>query len=190
MRSSSEQLKALRRPETVLAALVLLLAVYAYTLYQSAQEAEQAKTENAGGVTAATQKLIIFQRNNDRAKLLDRLAQVNAEPEPEVLPTYEDALALDDLITAYSDDLGLPLTGFERIDTLKTIGEREFPAVSYSIVVRGDEQGLTGMLGLLEQFPTALVRTVEFNRPLVDEDVDQSTVPAWEMILELDIVYQ
>ena len=97
---------------------------------------------------------------------------------------------MDDLLADYSNDLGLPLTGFERIDTVKAIGEKEFPAVAYSIVVRGDEEGLTGMLALFAQFPTALVRTVEFNRPVVDEDAELNLVPAWEMKVELDIIYQ
>lgn len=190
MRSSSEQLKALRRPETLLALLLLVMAVYAYTLYQSAQAAQQSKEELDTKTGVATQNLINYRQNNDRASLQEELEQVQAEPEPKFLPAYEDALALDTLVTTYSDDLDLPLTGFERVDTVQTIGDSEFPAVSYLIVVRGDEEGLTGMLSLLNRFPTALLRTVEFNRPVVDEEDEQATVPAWEMKLELDIIYR
>ena len=187
-RNSVQQLKSLARLEVGLAGLVLVLAVFAYNLYQQAQEAQDNQAAQDHDISVLRDDLVYFENNNDKEKLLEELEQLRAMPKPVSLPGHGVALSLGNAITEYARRENLPLTGFDRVDFVTTVGEAEFSAVKFTITAVGDEKRLTGILQLLREFPTALVRTLEFIRPLAEGE--ETLAGAWKMTLNVDVIYR
>ena len=80
------------------------------------------------------------------------------------------------------------MTGFDRVDFVTTLEETEYTAVKFTVTAVGDENRLTGMLELVSEFPTAMVRTLEFiSPPARGEDAPAG---AWEMTLNVDVIYR
>lgn len=187
-KSTVLQLKSLARLEVGLAGLVLVLAVFAYNLYQEAQDAQDEKAVQEHDLSVLRDDLFYFESNNDKEKLLEELGQLTSSPAPQSLPPYRVALSLGNAITEYARSEDLPLTGFDRLDFVTILEETEYSAIKFTVTAVGDEKRLTGMLDLLSAFPTANVRTLEFIRPLaVDEDARAGT---WQMTLNVDVIYR
>ena len=186
---SASQLRVLLRLEGILVVLVLVLAYLAYQQYQQAQEATENRETQQRRLEALRDDLVFFETNNDKQKLEEELVQVrNVLPE-QGLPNYQQALAVGRTITNFAQEQNLPLTSFDQVQVLLTLAEdAAFPALRYTIIVRGDEDGLTAMLGLLKQSPTAKVTTLEFTRPRGGGEADRQTL--WEMKLDMDVIYR
>ena len=181
-------LKALARLEVALAGLVLVLAIFAYNLRLQVQEAEANQASQDRRLMAIRDDLIFFDSHNDRGKLQEELIQLRSTPAPPSLPPHRVALSLGNRITEYAQSQELPLTGFDRVEFVTTLDETEYSAVKFTVTAVGDEKRLTGMLELLSEFPTAMVRTLEFIRPLpADEDARAGT---WQMTLNVDVIYR
>lgn len=183
-----QQLKSLARLEVALAVLVLALGAFAYNLYQQAQEAQANQVTQDRRLAALEDDLIFFDSNNDKEKLQEELRQLRSTPAPPALPPYRVALSLGNRITEYAQSQDLPLTGFDRIDFSTTVDETEYSAVKFTVTVVGDEEQLTGMLELLSEFPTAMVRTLEFIRPLAGGEGARGS--AWQMTFNVDVIYR
>ena len=190
-RVSFQKLRPLARLEVALAVFVLALAWFAYNLYQQAQEAEENQANQDRRLSALRDDLVLFESNNDKEKLQEELRQLESTPAPPSLPSYTGALSLGNTITEYAQSQKLPLTGFDRVDFVATLDEAEYPAVKFTVTAVGDEKRLTGMLELLNEFPTALVRTLEFIRPPPEgPEGEDARAGAWEMKLNVDVFYR
>ena len=185
---SVDQIRALIRLETALAALLLVLVYYGYDLYQKAGEAVENQATQDRRLSALRADLVVFETDNDKAKLQEELRALRAVEAPQALPSARVAAALGDTITEYAQSERLPLPGFEQVDIVSMIGEVEYPAVKFSITALGNEERLTGMLELLAEYPTAMVETLEFIRPLDEEG--SSRPGAWEMNLVVNVIFR
>lgn len=185
---TAQQLKSLARLEVVLAVLVLAVAVFAYNLYQQAEEAKENQATQDRRLAALRDDLIFFDRNNNQDTLQEELQQLRSTPAPSSLPPYRVALSLGTMITKYAQSQELPLTGFDRVDFVTTLEEKEYSVVKFTVSAVGDEQQLTGMLELLTEFPTAMVQSLEFIRPLASGANARSG--SWQMTLNVDVIYR
>ena len=183
------QLRALLRLESILVVLVLGLAYFAYQQYQQAQEATENREIQQQRLAAVRDDLVFFESSNDKQKLEEEMAQLRSIPLPLGLPNYQQALEVGRTITTFAQEHDLPLTGFDQVEVRLPLGEdTEFPALRYTIIVKGDEDGLTDLLQLLKQNPTAKVTTLEFTRP--PPDAEGNRQPDWEMKLDMDVIYR
>ena len=187
-KTTVSQLKSLVRLEVALAGLVLVLAWFAYNLYQQAQDAEENQASQDRRLSALRDDLVFFESNNDKEKLQEELRQLRSTPAPPSLPPHRVALSLGNRITEYAQNEKLPLTGFDRLDFVTTLEDTEYPAIKYTVTAVGDEKRLTGILQLLSEFPTAMVRTLEFIRP--PPKGEATLAGAWEMKLNVDVIYR
>ena len=183
------QFRALLTLEGILVVLILALGYFGYQQYQLAQEAAGNLETQERRLTALKDDLLFFESSNNQQQLEEELAQLRAIPLPQRLPGVRQALDVGREITVFAQEQGLPLTSFDRVEIKLKLGEDlEFPAQSYSIIVRGQEAGLIAMLQLLKEFPTAKVRTLEFTRP--PTAAEGARERDWEMKLNLDVVYR
>jgi len=168
--------------------LVLGLAGYAYNLYQQARDAESSQAAQDRKLSTLRDDLVFFESDNDEEKLREELKALTSTPAPPSLPSEQVALSLGGAITEYAQDQKLPLTGYDRMVFLTTLGDAEYPAVKYTVTAVGGEEKLTGMLQLLSGHPTALVQTLEFIRP--PDDGEEASGGHWRMKLDVDVIYR
>ena len=187
-KNTVHRLKSLARLEVALAALVLVLAAFAYHLYQQAQNAEESQATQDHKISTLRDDLVFFESNNDKEKLQEELRRLRSTPAPPSLPSQRVALSLGDAITEYAQSQKLPLTGYDRMVFVTTLGEAEYSAVKFTVTAAGNEERLTGMLQLLSGHPTAMVQTLEFIRPLVEGEKPRDG--DWQMKLDVDVIYR
>ncbi len=187
-KNAVHRLKSLARLEVALTVLVLALATFAYHLYQQAQNAEDSRAAQDRKISTLKDDLIFFQSDNNKEKLREELRELRSTPAPPSLPSEQVALSLGSTITEYAQNQKLPLTGYDRMVFVTTLGEAEFSAVKFTVTAVGNEERLTGMLQLLSDHPTALVQTLEFIRPLVEGE--EARDGDWRMKLDVDVIYR
>lgn len=187
-KNTVHRLKSLARLEVALAALVLVLAAFAYHLYQQAQNAEESQATQDHKISTLRDDLVFFESNNDKEKLQEELRRLRSTPAPPSLPSQRVALSLGDAITEYAQSQKLPLTGYDRMVFVTNLGEAEYSAVKFTVTAVGNEERLTGMLQLLSGHPTAMVQTLEFIRPLVEGEKPRDG--DWQMKLDVDVIYR
>jgi len=181
-RSTTQQLRSLLRPETVLLGLMLIGVAAWYGLNQQAGNAQEEEVVVQRQVAAARDDLIHWETSFSAPALQQEIEQLQSILQEQDLPTHQEALAFRTAMFAYSAERQLPLRTFERQESATSEEEEANPSVHYSIVARGTEDALVGALGLLEGFPTAVVLQLEFTSVL-------GSPTDWEMLLELDIFY-
>lgn len=182
-RLSFDQLKNLRRPETVLVLLILVVVIA--WLYLDRQTGD-AKAEVSGldrELRAARDDLRVLENDFNQAALEKELEQLRSAPRPATLPSREDALKLRNQVLTYAAERGLLLSTFEISGGSAKVAESEYPFVRYSVLARGNLEPLVGALKLLQDFPTATVQTLRFNHVASGET-------QWEMKFDLDVFHQ
>ena len=197
-RITLRQLRGLLRLETGLVALVVLLAVAGFSLSQQVGKSHAEQEGFKKRLATATQNLKDLRANDPIPALRSRLEQLQAKPEPQALPSRQQALELGVTLVSYAAAQGLHLTSFDTAQTpspgtglaggslTPTTGspplKAERPAISYSIVARGPKDSLVGVLQLTRGLPTAKVQKLEFTRAPGGQ-------PLWQMDLDLTVIY-
>jgi len=163
-RFSLDQIRSLRRLESLLV-LVLLLALVAWFFVDSKASGADAKLLVVNNTLAAAQNDLRYWTNNfDQLELQEELATLLSSPKPRVLPTQQESLAFRSRFVAYASEQKLPLSSLEVSDITHNLGDSEYPAVRYTMVVSGSLNSLVGALQIFESFPTATVQRMEFSR--------------------------
>lgn len=186
-------LAGLPRPETALAAIVLMgVAVGAY-LYRGLDGARIELLALGDKVGVAQDDIRAMQdvgaaRSEEVGKRREELSLLEARQAEQEgrsgsgLPTRPEALGLSVQLTAYATEHSLLIGSFETTDGSVTVGDAESPAVRYALVARGSADSLVGLLRVVDAVPTARVDRLELTRET--EDAGQ-----WTMDLELAVVY-
>lgn len=162
MRGRLRQWRALLSVELLLVLLVLITA--GAVLYQARQTAgirtERASVE--GKLAQARESLAALQ---DPAVLRKQIQELQASPQSQTLPTRRDALALSTALTDYAAQSGLRIVALSTAEgTIPGAGEGEkVPAVNVVLEVEGPLAKLTGLLGAVDGFPTAMVQRQGFS---------------------------
>ena len=169
------------RLETVLVALVLVTAIAAYMVRQQAQGALEDEVALERQVRAARDDIAARAVTFDPTGLQAELEQLQATTQTLSLPTRQEARQFRSAMVAFAAAKSLRLT-VRLTENSVAVGDKEYPSVHYSIIARGASESLVEALNLLkeENFRTAAVRSLELSR--------QSG--QWELILELDVLYQ
>lgn len=183
LRLSLDQLRILRRPETALVVLILVVAVA--WLYLDRQNKDP-KAEVSGldrSLQVSRDDLKFLDENYTLEALEKELEQLKSAPRPASLPSRQDALNFSSQLLTYATEQGLPLSTFDISEASAKVASGEYPVVRYSITTRGNLEPLVGSLKLLQDFRTATVQTLRFTRVAAAES-------QWEMRLELDVFHQ
>ena len=177
---TTQKLRSLLRPETVLLGIMLVGLFAWYVLNQQVGDAQEEEVLVQRQVTAEQADLNIA-RAIDTSDLQEEIEELQSMLQEQDLPTRQEALGFRAAMFAFSAERQLALTTFERLESAIS-EEGKNPSVHYSVVARGTDDALVGALGLLEGFPIAIVQQLEFIRVL-ESPTD------WEMLLELDVFY-
>ncbi len=146
----------------VLILLVAFVAWYYYDEKATGADAELLAVENT---LAADQEDLRFWTNSiDQLALQEELAALISAPRPPDLPTQQEALGFRSSLMAYASEQKLPLSSLEVLDITRELGDSQYPAVRYSIVLSGDLNSLVGSLRFFDFFPTSSVQSMEFFR--------------------------
>ncbi len=186
-RTTLRQLRALLRLETGLVALVVVLTVGGFLL---SQQAKASRAEQAGQnrrLATVSQNLRDARSNDPKPALRSKLEGLQQTPEPQALPSRQQALELGPAMVIYAASQGLQLSTFDTIEAVplaagSTPQQAARPAISYSIVARGRMDSLVGALQLTGGFPTAKIQKLEFTRAPGGQ-------PLWQMNLDVAVFY-
>lgn len=182
-RFSLDQIRSLRRLESLLA-VVLLLAFAAWIYVDNKASGADAELLSMNNTLAATQDDLRYWTNNfNQLALQEKLASLLSTPKPPVLPTQQESLAFRSSFVAYASEQNLPLSSLEVSNVTLSLGGLEYPAVRYTVVVSGDQNPLMGALKIFNAFPTATVQRIELSR--ADQEAD-----IWLLSVTLDVVHQ
>ena len=186
-RITLQQLVALLRRADRLALILGLLAVvaayYGFSQYREAGEARD-KLASIESRFQVVEDDLVYLRDNDETPFLQQNLEVErSKPEPQSLPSKDEAAKFSSAIVSYAADLELPLSTFERSEMSMLIGETEFPSIHHSMETQGNTVALIGMLQLVSEFPTAKVLDLVINR-------FEDSQTEWTMGLELDVFYR
>jgi hypothetical protein len=138
-------------------------------------------------------------RSNDpKPALQSKLEGLRSTPEPQGLPSRQQALELGPALVIYAAAQGLQLTTFDTVEAsppgagpgIVTPGatagsppeKAERLAINYLIEARGPMNSLVGVLQLTKGLPTAKVQKLEFTRAPGGQ-------PLWQMNLDLTVFY-
>lgn len=182
-RFSLDQLRSLRRLESLL--VLILLATFLGWFYvdSKANEADIELLSVNKTLAAGEDDLRYWTNNFNQLTLQEELAALMSTANPPVLPTRSESLALRSRFVAYASDEKLPLSSLEVSDITLNLGDFQYPAVRYRMVVSGSLNSLVGALQTFQSFPTAMVNRMRFSRAEQGADI-------WELSITLDVVHQ
>jgi hypothetical protein len=180
---SFDQLRNLRRPETVLVLLILVVAVGWLYLDRQTKDTKQEVSGLDRKLQVARDDLRFLEDNSNLAALEKELEELRSAPRPVTLPSRQDALKFRNEMLTYASEQGLPLSTFEISNASAGVAGGEYPIVRYSVVARGNLEPLVGALKLLKGFPTATVQALRFTRLAAGES-------QWEMKFDLDVFHR
>lgn len=182
-RFSLDQLRSLRRPETYLVVVLLVVLISLYFINGKANDAEDELSDAENALIATQDDLRFWNNNFDQLTLQDELTVLLDAPRPEALPTQAEALEFGTEFVDYASRERLPLNALEVTDITLILEDSEFPAVRYSILISGSLESLVRTLLLFDSFPTLSVQNMDFFRAEQGNDI-------WGLDITLDVVHQ
>lgn len=164
------------------ALIAALIGLFLFVQRVSAREDERDLNTQLSSVTRALQG-----RQQERAVLEETLGTLKA-PVPATqgsLPSRFDAQGLGIRFTEYVTEPGrdVRIGSFDSVESSFNAGAQVYPVLSYTIEAKGPKNSLIGLLGLLKEYPSALVQALTFSRDAVDET-------QWVMKLGLVLFYE
>lgn len=169
-RLSVPRLKSLVRVETGLVALVVIVGFVGLTRFAPAEEVvrdDASVLQNK--LKVARDDLAYLQSNDTRPALKAELEKLRAAPALQDVPSRQTVVQLSNVIVSFAADQGLELRSFTSAVKSATRGKAKFESIAYSIVAAGEVDPLIGVLGRLDDFPTAVVEGLELSRIVVQE---------------------
>ena len=150
--------RSLRGVEGVLIGLVVVLALFALvSIFRNASASSDVRSLE-DRIDRASASLRSIEESSDIAGLQSRLERLRTIPRPRPLPTKLNVLTIDAALFARAADLGVGVTSFNSLDAPVEIEGSSFSALSYAVQASGSPDALTGLMRLLEEYPTAVVR--------------------------------
>ncbi|MCI0780006.1 MAG: hypothetical protein J4O03_02325 [Chloroflexi bacterium] len=175
-------LRRVDRLSLILGLTIFIATYYGYSQYQLAGEMGEELDALERRFQVVQDDLAYLEANDETAALNATLEREKAQPQPVSLPTRDQAQVFSADIVAYAAGQQLPLTTFDRIETLVPVGKQEFPTLHHSVQTEGSREALTGILQLIGEFPSARVLDLVFSRVGGGQD-------RWLMAMELDVIY-
>ena len=150
--------RSLRGVEGVLIGLVVVLALFALvSIFRNASASSDVRSLE-DRIDRASASLRSIEESSDIAGLQSRLERLRTIPRPRPLPTKLNVLTIDAALFARAADLGVGVTSFNSLDAPVETEGSSFSALSYAVQASGSPDALTGLMRLLEEYPTAVVR--------------------------------
>lgn len=170
------------RISLILGLTIFIATYYGYSQYQQAGQMRDERDALEKRLQVLQDDLAYLEANDETAALIATLDSEKEQPEPPSLPTLDQAQVFSADVVAYAAGQQLPLTTFDRTETLVPVGDKEFPTIRHSVEAEGSTDALTGLLQLVGEFPSAQVRDLVLSR--IGGGPDQ-----WLMVMELDVIY-
>lgn len=169
-RPSLPRLKSLVRMETGLVALVVIVGFVSLTRFAPAEEVVQDDASVLQNkLKVARDDLAYLQANDTRPALKAELEELRAAPALQDVPSRQTVVQLSNNIVSFAADQSLELRSFTSAVKPATRGKAKFESIAYSIVAAGKVDPLIGVLGKLDDFPTAVVERLALARIVVQE---------------------
>ena len=170
------------RVARILGLAAVVVAYYGFTQYQEVGEARDRLSSIESRVQVVEDDLVYLRDSDEATFLRQNLEVERSKPEPQSLPSKEEAGEFSSDMISYAGDQELTLGTFERSDESVLIGETEFPSIHHSMEAQGNAVALIGLLQLVSEFPTAKVLDLAINRV-------EGSQTEWTMGFELDVFY-
>ena len=177
-----DRLRPLLRIEAGTLAAIVVVAVAWFNFNQQVDKSRQEASALDEKPKAAQEDLDLLADDAQRAALEASLRELQSGNRITALPTQDAVSAFGDMVIHYVYEQQLSLPIFGKSETKATVDDREYPAIRYSMLARGEPDAIVGMLALLQGFPTAAVHTLDFMRTGDEPET-------WEMSLDLDLFY-
>ena len=162
--------KSLVRVETGLVALVVIVGFVGLTRFAPAEGVvrdDASVLQNK--LKVARDDLAFLNSNDTRPALKAELEELRAAPALQGVPSRQTPVQLSNIIVSFAADQGLELRSFTSAVKPATRGKAKFEGIAYSIVAAGKVDPLIGVLGRLDDFPTAVVERLELSRTIVQK---------------------
>ncbi|MBM3943955.1 MAG: hypothetical protein FJ317_00490 [SAR202 cluster bacterium] len=183
-------LKALRRPQVLAAAGIVLLAAVVVYLYMGRADAKDALSGVRADIAQRQQDIPLLTLEFDDLQIREaelEEALENQTPLPDepktTFPSRTDALATGAILTEYITGLQIGVSLFNSEQASETFGTTSYSAIRYSLSLRGPMLDLLGVLDLVERTPAALVKALSLSR-------DQAGAALWVMGLSFTVPYE
>ena len=132
---SFDQLRSLRRLESLLV-LALLAALVSWIYVNGRASGAEAELLTVNKTLAAAQDDLRYWTDNfDQLMLQEELAALLSSPKLPALPTQQESLEFRTTFVAYASEQNLPLSSLKVGDITLRLGDSQYPAVRYSMVV-------------------------------------------------------
>jgi hypothetical protein len=179
--STDPRLRRFARIEVGLAIAAIALGVFLYNGLGARREAADDRASVERRIAAARDDLAELRSGAAADHLRDELRRLEAEAPPE-FPPLADALQFGAAVTEYASSQQLAVDAFDVASSTYESGGVAYPAISYSIDVRGPAAVLVGLLSLPTRVPTAVFENLELTR--AGEPGDD-----WRLQLTLSVVH-
>ncbi len=189
----SDRTRPVLRLNILLAVAVALAAAAVVYMYMERADArvERARVQQARAVYQSDLDALAEQKDLRLQAVAAKEAELGAKQAEAGLGDASTALAglitryaandVSSKIIAFSASNNVALLEFETGQSTLVMSGTEFPAVSYSLVATGTAEGLTGILDIAAQVPTALVEKLELTA---------ATGGGWTLDLVLKVAYR
>ena len=167
----------------ILGLIAVLAAYYGYSQYREVGKAREKLASIESRFQVVEDDLAYFRDNDETPFLHQSLEEERSKPEPQSLPTKDEAGEFSSAMVSYAAALELPLSTFERSEKSVLIGETGFPSIHHTMEAQGNTIALIGLLQLVSEFPTAKVLELEIDRV-------EGSQTQWTMGMELDVFYR
>ena len=168
------------RPEPVLLLLVVLCAAGMFYLTRESNSVEEEQKQTN------TQKLQtetgMIRLEDDKFLLETKLGTMESEISPLIFPSRDVALELSGKLARYLDDNNLQVSAFDSNQTVELLNNASFEAVNFSLIAQGPPESLIGILAIIDDTPTGIVRTLDLTRT-------SDVLDTWTLSLGLVVVY-
>jgi len=182
LRQLSALLYRVDRLILVLGLVILVVAYVGYNQYRETTAAQEELATLTSRIRVIQDDLAYLQANDQTAALRGQLEGERSKSQPQALPTRPAAREFSEKVVNFAAENGLPFNTFDRVDASVPIGTKEFSSLHHSLEVQGSGEALSGLLQLVNEFPTAKVLELSFTRA-----GDRSQ---WQMTLEMDVFYR
>ena len=184
--TSLTQLVGLLRAQGLLLLLLLVAlaaAAYALDLYQQLPDTRAARSSAVRGLDGTRAELQRLESGQRLAAVQQELETLQREPPVGRFASRAEAEALGQALFDYVGSQALSLVYFTRDDASPvTLAETEYPAITYSLEVRGPQRTLVELLSVAQAPHTALTQELEMT------GAEEPGGP-WMLTLQTTVVY-
>ena len=168
------------RPEPILLLLVVLVAVGMFYLTRESNSVEDERIKMNTQMLETEAGMIRLE--DDKLVLESELGTIESEISPLMFPSRDVALELSGKLARYIDDNNLQVSAFDSNQTVASLNNASFEAVNFSLIAQGPPESLIGILALIDDTPTGIVRKLDLTRT-------SDVLNTWTLSLGLVVIY-